>query len=76
MNKEDKEISKINKEMKIYIFLGVLSFIIFNIGMLVFNYQRLFGNNGEVNVINMTGCIVHLMATIASGVFLYYRIKE
>ncbi len=67
------------KEEKIYVMLGVLAYIIFNVGMFIFNYQHLYEvvgpHKGSMSIIHFTGCLVHGVIMLGSVVFLWFRIR-
>lgn len=63
-------------EKTLYIFIGDLAFIVFNIGMLIFDVNIIVDRNGCLNPIPMTGVCVHSLLVILGIVFGFFRIKE
>ena len=68
------------KEEKLYFLLGVLAYIIFNVGMFIFDYQHLYEvvgpYKGSMSIISFTGCLIHGVLLVGSAIFLWFRIKE
>lgn len=68
------------KEGRIYLFLGIIAFMIFNVGAFIFSYQRLYEvvgpYKGSISIISFMGCLVHAIIFFGSCVFLYFRLKD
>lgn len=69
-----------DKEGKIYLILAAIAFLAFNIGMFIFSYQHAIKNfgtdNGSLDPIFFTGMVVHLLGTLATIVFVTFRLKD
>ncbi len=69
-----------DKEGKIYLVLGALAYVAFNIGMFIFAAQHVIKNfgpdKGSLDPIHFTGMIVFPLCSIAAIVFVVYRMKD
>lgn len=68
------------KEGRIYLFLGIIAFMIFNVGAFIFSYQRLYEvvgpYKGSISIISFMDCLVHAVIFFGSCIFLYFRLKD
>lgn len=68
-----------DKENKIYLIIAAIAFLALNIGLFIFSYQHAIKNfepdKGTLDPIFFTGMVVHLLGTLATIVFVTFRLK-
>lgn len=69
-----------NKESKIYWVLLALAYVAFNVGLFIFSAQHVITNfgpyKGSLDPIHFTGMIVYTICSIASIIFVAFRMKD
>lgn len=67
-------------EGKIYLVLLALVYVAFNVGMFIFSAQHVINNFGpdkwSLDPIHFTGMIVYTLCSIATIVFVVFRMKD
>lgn len=69
-----------SKEDKIYLVLCALAYVAFNVGMFIFAAQHVIKNfgpdKGSLDPIHFTGMVVYTLCSIATIVFVVFRMKD
>lgn len=69
-----------SKESKIYLVLLALAYVAFNVGMFIFSAQHVITNfgpyKGSLDPIHFTGMVVYTICSIATIVFIGFRLKD
>lgn len=69
-----------SKEGKIYLILAAIAFLAFNVGMFIFSAQHVITNfgpyKGSLDPIHFTGMVVYTICSIATIVFIGFRLKD
>ena len=69
-----------SKESKIYLVLLALAYVAFNVGMFIFSTQHVITNfgpyKGSLDPIHFTGRAVYTICSIATIVFVVFRMKD
>lgn len=63
-------------EGKIYLVLLALAYVAFNVGMFIFSAQHVITDNGSLDPIHFTGMVVYTLCSIATIVFVTFRMKD
>lgn len=68
-----------SKESKIYLVLLALAYVAFNVGLFIFSAQHVITNfgpyKGSIDPIYFTGMVVGTLCSIATIVFIGFRLK-
>ena len=69
-----------SKESKIYLTLLALAYVAFNVGMFIFSAQHVIKNfgsdKGSLDPIHVTAMVVCTLCSIASIIFVAFRMKD